>query len=135
MRLAIEVPAAWESVARLIGFADDAEQALALNADQTYLLRLVIEEITTNIIKYGFAGTQGVISLACQSDDERLQIVVRDNGRPFDPLSAPQPDLSDDPSNRVAGGLGLYFVRQFADLLAHQRDEQGWNELVIVKSR
>ncbi|HEU5090647.1 MAG TPA: SpoIIE family protein phosphatase, partial [Roseiflexaceae bacterium] len=69
-----------------------------------------------------------------QSDDERMQIVVRDNGRPFDPLSAPEPDLS-DPAGRVGGGLGLYFVREFADQLAYRRDEHGWNELVIVKSR
>jgi anti-anti-sigma factor len=136
MRQAIEVPAVWESIGRLIGFADQAERELALNADQAYLLRLVIEEITTNIVKYGFPDAPGVIAMICEADDEALRVTLRDNGRPFDPVEAPDPDLSDDLASRPLGGLGLYFVREFADDLTYQHDPAtGWNELRIVKSR
>ncbi|GAB4118550.1 MAG: SpoIIE family protein phosphatase [Roseiflexaceae bacterium] len=132
----IEVPAEWASVERLMAFADQLEQNGELNEDQVYLLRMVIEEIATNIIKYGYPETPGVIQLACGVDDGQLLITIRDHGIPFDPRETPDPDLDSGLADRPVGGLGIFFVREFADQVDYQHDPvTGWNTLAVIKHR
>lgn len=136
MKQQIEVPGDWDSISTLMAFTDSVEQGLPLTEQQAYLLRLVIEEIATNIVKYGYDDSnRDTISLTCDCQDGVLQVRIRDRGRPFDPREHPEPDLSsDDPSDRDIGGLGLFFVREFADEIAYHHDPaSGWNELTVVK--
>jgi anti-sigma regulatory factor (Ser/Thr protein kinase) len=46
---------------------------------------------------------------------------VEDDGRPFDPLQAPPPDLSAPLAERRVGGLGLHFVRNLMDQVSYAR--------------
>jgi anti-sigma regulatory factor (Ser/Thr protein kinase) len=136
MNQSIEVPADHDGVLRLIAFADDIEQTQALSLNQSYVMRLVIEEIATNIVKYGYDADQpGVIQLGCACDDGVLRMVIRDHGRPFDPHESPEPDMSDDIASRQIGGLGLFLVRELADELSYQHNPtSGWNELIVIKA-
>jgi len=135
MSQCIEVPASQAGVLRLIAFADEIEQRDQLSFNQGYLLRLVIEEIATNIVKYGYPrDAPGVIQLECAHDDGLLRVIIRDHGRPFDPREHPDPDMGDDPATRQIGGLGLFLVRESADELEYHHDlASGWNELVAIK--
>jgi anti-sigma regulatory factor (Ser/Thr protein kinase) len=132
----IEVPASHDGVLRLIAFADQVAQHDQLSFDQNYLLRLVIEEIATNIVKYGYdQGAQGVIQLQYTHERGALSVTIRDRGRPFDPREAPDPDMVDDPVTRQIGGLGLFLVRESSDELRYSHDRvSGWNELVVIKA-
>jgi phosphoserine phosphatase RsbU/P len=131
----IEVPADWANTAQLTQFADQLEQGGLLAADQIYLLRMVIEEIATNIIKYGYADTTGVIQLSCVINQDVLTIRIRDHGIPFDPRASPDPDLAGAIAERQVGGLGIFFVREFADSVEYHHDPiTGWNELTVVKA-
>lgn len=131
----IEVPAEWDNLERLLAFVDAIEGSLGTSDEQNYLLRLVIEEIATNIIKYGYdARPRGSIQLCCGCTAGTLRITIRDHGHPFDPHTCPEPDMSDDVHSRSIGGLGLFLVREFADHLTYHHDAaSGWNELVVVK--
>jgi anti-sigma regulatory factor (Ser/Thr protein kinase) len=131
----IEVSAGHDGIVRLLAFTDEVERQLPLSPDQSYLLRLVVEEIATNIVKYGYGkGAPGVIRLCCSCDDKVLRVSMRDHGKPFDPREAPDPQMGDDVATRPVGGLGVYLVRAFADDLRYHHDAaSGWNELVVVK--
>lgn len=135
MEQQIEVPAEWDSVEHLMVFADSAERFLQLSTEQGFLLRLVVEEIATNIIKYSYpAGVRGVIQLACACYNRQLQVIIRDKGRPFDPRDHPLPSLDGDVTTRSIGGLGILLVREFADHIDYRHDPtSGWNELVVLK--
>jgi len=135
MEQSIEVPAVWESIEHLTVFTDEIESSMPLSEDQGYLLRMVIEEIATNVIKYGYDDdNRGVIYLNCSCIDGVLRMVIRDHGHPFDPRDQPEPDLTSDIETRTIGGLGLFLVREFADHLSYYHDAtSGWNELVVVK--
>jgi anti-sigma regulatory factor (Ser/Thr protein kinase) len=102
---------------------------------QSYLLRLVIEEIATNIVKYGYEqDAPGVIQLQYAHEHGMLRVVIRDRGRPFDPRAHPDPDMGADPATRQIGGLGLFLVRESVDELQYSHDHaSGWNELVAIK--
>jgi anti-sigma regulatory factor (Ser/Thr protein kinase) len=135
MSQSIEVVAVPESIPRLMAFSNDAEHALGLSPEQSYLMRLTIEEIATNIIKYGYAPEQpGPILVICGYADQQLKVTIRDRGQPFDPYDAPPPDLTSDLATRGVGGLGLFLVIELSDELTYRHDpDSGWNELVILK--
>ncbi|MFV9506979.1 MAG: ATP-binding protein [Oscillochloridaceae bacterium umkhey_bin13] len=137
MEQQIEVPGDWTSIATLLTFCDHLEASFDLTAAQRYLLRLVIEEIATNIVKYGYHdANRGMIELRCVQYDQQLLITMRDRGTPFDPRDHPDPadpeGLSLDERN--VGGLGLFFVRELSDELTYHHDPiSGWNELIVRK--
>ncbi|MEO7912989.1 MAG: ATP-binding protein [Roseiflexaceae bacterium] len=135
MNQSIEVPANHAGVLRLIAFADQVEQRDQLSFEQSYMLRLVIEEIGTNIVKYGYPQeTPGVIQLQCVYDNRLLRVIIRDRGCPFDPRAHPDPDMSAEIATRPIGGLGLFLVRESVDELQYHHDPaSGWNELVASK--
>ncbi len=135
MERRIEVPAEWSSIERLIAFTDEIEGGLGLSDDQSYVLRLVIEEIATNIVKYGYADIPpGMMQLHCSCVDGVLHVSIRDQGHPFDPRDCPEPDMSDDVEARAIGGLGLFLVREFSDYISYHHDAaSGWNELIVIK--
>lgn len=135
MEHCIEVSASWDNIPRMIDFADQIVGSLSLSEDQDYVMRLVIEEIATNIIKYGYEeNSQGVIQLNCTMNNGALHVIIRDQGRPFDPRECPTPDLGNSVEDRTIGGLGLFLVLEFSDYLTYHHDaSSGWNELLVVK--
>ncbi len=140
MQQQIEVPARWDALVDLMAFCDQAEQTLPLSPDQAYLLRLTVEEIATNCLKYGYPDpppAYAVLQVHCAYAAGELRITVRDRGNPYDPQAHPMPDLDNhDPATRDVGGLGLFFVREMADTIAYNHDPvSGWNELVVTKGQ
>lgn len=57
---------------------------------------------------------------------------VEDDGRPFNPLEAPEPDLAAPVEERKVGGLGIHLIRNMMDHLEYRR-LQGTNLLVMKK--
>ena len=84
---------------------------------------LALEEHLTNVLAYGYedkAAHDIVVRLTLA--DRWLQIEVADDGRPFNPLAQPAPDLSLPLEQRPVGGLGIHLVRQFMDELDYRRE-------------
>jgi serine/threonine-protein kinase RsbW len=88
-------------------------------------VRLIVEELASNAIRYGGAGGMDVgqheLSVNISIDGDLLALEFRDGGEPFDPLSTPLPDLEADIMDRPIGGLGLYLIRQIAESTHYQR--------------
>jgi len=61
-----------------------------------------------------------------------ITIEVEDDGQPFNPLEAPEPDTTKSLEDRLVGGLGVYLVRKLMDGLEYRRHE-GKNLLVMKK--
>ena len=87
-----------------------------------FRVNLAIEEIVTNIIKYGYDDTDPhtiTVNLALFPDTTRLQL--KDDGHPFDPLLSPEPDIHVPLDQREVGGLGLHLVRETVSRIAYRR--------------
>lgn len=87
-------------------------------------VRLIVEELASNAIDYGgepLGAAQHELSVDISLSDDLLHLEFRDTGAPFDPLSAPEPDLDADIKDRTIGGLGVYLIRQLAHRIAYQR--------------
>lgn len=94
-------------------------------------LRLISEEIITNVVKYAEAGA---IQVNFEVSDINVVLEVRDDGKRFDPLGATAPDLEAGVADRPLGGLGIHLVRALADELSYERRD-GWNVLRLTKKR
>ncbi|MBI1182340.1 MAG: ATP-binding protein [Alphaproteobacteria bacterium] len=113
---------------RLEAFAEEA----GLPPDVAMHVDLVLDELLTNTIGYGYPdGREGRIFLHMVVDDA-LTITIADDGIAFDPLSVPDPDTDSDLEHRQIGGLGVYFVKTMMDEVSYHRLD-GQNRLTLVK--
>ena len=104
--------------------------------DLLFQIELVLEEIGTNIIKYGQDGeSETDIEITLTSDRKSLTLEIVDSGKPFDPFAeAPPPDLDSPIADRPIGGLGVYLVRKLMDEASYRR-EGGMNKVTLVKHK
>jgi serine/threonine-protein kinase RsbW len=95
---------------------------------------LVIDELVSNLLKYGFKeGSEQYSRLNIALDDDLLEIELKDNGQCFNPLIHAKPKmLSSDLSARQVGGLGVYLVLKMMDETRYEWI-QPWNCLMLRK--
>ena len=95
---------------------------------------LVIDELVSNLFKYGFSVESDQRSyLKIEFDDDWLEIELKDNGHRFNPLVLPEPvTLGQALSDRPVGRLGVYLVLQTMDE-THYEWIQPWNCLRLRK--
>ena len=87
-----------------------------------YAANLAIEELVTNIIKYGYDDQDPhEISLGLSAENRLFKIEIRDDGHEFNPFDQPEPDTSLPADEREIGGLGIHFVRHMLDSYDYQR--------------
>jgi serine/threonine-protein kinase RsbW len=85
-------------------------------------IALVVEELVVNAASYGGrAPSEGWIEVRIDQVSGGLEIVIEDNGNPFDPFSATLPDIELDLDSRAIGGLGVHFVREMTEQQSYQR--------------
>lgn len=98
-------------------------------------LELVIEEIFINIVSYAYHPSgDGDIDISCSVEDDRAKVIITfaDDGPEFDPLSAKEPDVTQDLKDRPIGGLGIFLVKNNVDGITYRRDD-GRNVLTVEK--
>src|SRR6185295_13177378 len=67
----------------------------AIPAKALHEVQLAIEEHLTNILDHAFTDQRDhQIAVRLQVETGNLRIEVEDDGRPFNPLERPEPDLS-----------------------------------------
>ncbi|NBR71049.1 MAG: ATP-binding protein [Verrucomicrobia bacterium] len=100
-----------------------------------YHLLVSIEEILTNIIKYGF-DEQGVhpIHITFRVVVDNVEMEFEDRGREFNPLEVEDPDLVSAIENRQLGGLGIHLVKKMVDAAEYRRVGDK-NILLLRKSK
>jgi serine/threonine-protein kinase RsbW len=118
---------------RLDGFLADFGNAHRLPAKAVFELKLALDELVTNVISYGYDDSADhEIELRLYRTGGELTAELEDDGKPFDPLSAPTPDVTQAIDERPIGGLGIYLARQATDALEYRRRD-GRNLLVMKK--
>jgi anti-sigma regulatory factor (Ser/Thr protein kinase) len=108
-----------------------AEQGLSANVVNA--LNVVLDEAVSNAINHGYdAGVRGEIAVRLRRASDRVVVEVEDDGRPFDPLLVPPPDLTLPLERRPIGGLGIHLIRSLMDEVAYARHD-GRNVLKMAK--
>ncbi len=113
-----------ETLSGLRKYIAEVGKKVGLEPQAVHRLQLAADEITTNIILYGYRDvSDGVIVVSAIADGETLRLVVEDTGTPFDPLAHPEPQDLDAPlDERDIGGLGVFLAIRSVDDLQYERD-------------
>ena len=119
------------SLPDIVGFINEFGGSHGLGDDPRFDAELIIEELFTNLVKYG-TGTTSEIEIALARDGDSLTIRLRDRVvTPFDPSQA-HPGPSDDELGPLPGGRGLELVRRIADEV-HFDHRDGVSTITVTK--
>ena len=96
-------------------------------------MNLALDEVVTNVIRYAHDdGRQHPIVVRLALEQGVLTAQVEDDGRAFNPLDAPVPDIGAGIDDRPIGGLGIHLVRSVMTSVEYRR-EDGRNVLTMKK--
>jgi anti-sigma regulatory factor (Ser/Thr protein kinase) len=105
---------------------------LNLSEEEYFTIELSLLEICTNIVRYAYPENKDKIFLKTWRDKDKFFLEIRDNGIPFDPREAKEPDIKKILKTEQVGGLGILISRQFMDGFDYKR-EHNQNILIMFK--
>ena len=106
-------------------------EAAGIGGQAAYVANLALEELATNILKYGYDDAAvHEIRLRVEIQPPVVRLILEDDGHPFNPLDLPEPDVHLPLEARPPGGLGLHLVRKLAERLAYERRD-GRNRVTV----
>lgn len=133
-RLTLRVPNELAVIERLADAVDAFCTDHAVPPPVATNLNLVLDEILTNIISYGFKDDgRHDIEIDLRLDSGTLAVEVIDDGVAFDPLELPPPDLEAALEDRPIGGLGIHLVKSLMDSVEYRREGER-NRLSLRKN-
>lgn len=97
-------------------------------------LTLVLDEVFTNIISYGFEDEEEHrIRIDMVKEDDLITIRVEDDGAPFDPTKAQDIELTCSLESCRIGGLGLRLINRIMSRVTYKR--KGKKNILILEKR
>ncbi len=112
-----------EALEQAMNDGDSFLESYEVSPTLAYFVRLTLEELATNIIKYGYDdqephAIEGILELG-----QPATLILTDDGHPFNPLTeAPTPTLEGEVEDRPIGGLGLHMIQEMGMQLAYRRE-------------
>ena len=122
-------------VSKISGFVEAFGAEEGLKPEAVFSLNLALDEVVTNVIRYAHDddGQEHPIVVRLALERDVLTAQVEDDGRAFNPLEAPAPDLDASLDERPIGGLGIFLVRSVMNSVEYRR-EDGRNVLIMRKN-
>lgn len=121
-------------LSRLNKSIEEFAESNHLSADILFALNLSLEEIVTNVISYGYDDDDDhKILVRIQFSNGEVIVEVEDDGAPFNPLEADEPDIDKPLEDRQIGGLGIHLVKNYMDDLEYKRT--GDKNILMMKKK
>ena len=141
--------ASMDEIGGLQPYIEHVAKQAGIDDKEAKRLRLAVEEAVANIINHGRATTITITPhlspltpqlspfnshlSTLNPQPSTLNLIIEDDGQPFDPTKAPATDLSVPPDQRPPGGLGIMLLHKMTDGLEYQRTD-GHNILTLRKN-
>jgi len=95
-----------------------------LDEDAASDLDLVLEELFTNLVKYG-RGARGDVEIALERGAQGVTAKLREfDAEPFDPTKLPEVDVHRPIAERRPGGLGVHFIRSLTKAFRYEYSDR-----------
>lgn len=121
-------------IERLAGMVEEFAERHGLPAKAVFEINLSLDELLTNIISYAYEDTLShPILVTVAVEDRDVAITLEDDGRAYNPFTAPAPDLNLPLQDRAIGGLGVHFVRNLMDAFEYRRERD--RNIVFLKKK
>ena len=117
----------------LFNYSSSLLEILSFSKRDIIMINTALEEVFVNVAQYAYKG-QGVVEVTLSNEQDNIRFVFRDEGKPFNPLDNPDPDINADIDERDMGGLGIYMAKNLMDEI-HYEYVDGHNVLTLIKYR
>ncbi len=101
------------------GFARMIAAALLTPLDPTVEeladVKTAVSEAVTNAIIHGYGNSQGKVYMECSIDDDKVTIVIKDNGRGIDDVKLAMEPLYTTNTDGERSGMGFTVMETFMD--------------------
>ena len=111
-------------------FAKSLTEKLAVVPKVANKVSIAVDEIYSNIVNYSGAE---LATISYEIKDGRLYMTFTDDGIPYNPLEAEEPDITLSAEERKIGGLGIFMVKKMTESMEYTY-EDGKNILSLVIS-
>lgn len=130
---AFELKNDFSELDRLCRNCDTVGESMGLSKKLIFEMNLALDEMFTNIISYGFQDDkEHIIRIDIAMEHNELQIRIQDDGIPFDPVMAEDPNLTCRIEDCKIGGLGIHLIKKLMDEIRYERAND-MNVLVLKK--
>ena len=101
--------------------------------DKENRIVLAVDEAVSNIIEHAYDFQKsGYIDIEIEIDPQKIQVVLLNNGKNFNPEAIKSPDILEFVKQKRRKGFGLFLIKQVMDEIKYSvRD--GENQLSLVK--
>lgn len=124
-----------DELRRMSQWLNGCAVAMSLPAKAVFNLDVCANEAVANICSYAHEdGAQHEITLELTGTDEGVRLVIRDDGKPFNPLEWPEPAAFQSIEEARIGGLGILLMRQLLSGCDYRRNGS-FNELILEARR
>ena len=117
-----------ESVKTVAEFLDTTLEAWEIPMKVVSKLQIVADEIYSNIVRYSQAKNAKVTAV---QNGTVLSLRFEDDGKPYDPTTAAEPDITASAEQREIGGLGIFMARKMMDNMDYMYKD-GYNVLTLT---
>lgn len=93
-----------------------------------------VDEWVSNVIRHGYGGRPGPVSVSVGRDGDDAVATIRDAAPSFDPADAPPFDPASPVAGRRPGGMGIHLMRELTDDMTHRALPGGGNELTLRRA-
>ena len=97
-------------------------------------MKMAVDELFANISFYAYDSGTGPVTVQFDFDETSSAAVLTfiDEGKPYNPLEAEEPDVKLEAELRPIGGLGIFLVRNLMDDMLYEYKD-GRNILTLKK--
>ena len=97
-------------------------------------INIAVDELYINIASYAYGESGGDVTIRVETWEEPRGVSVTfiDSGAPFDPLAAPEPDITLPLAKRGVGGMGILMVKKLMDEAVYEYRD-GRNIMTVKK--
>jgi len=109
-----------ESLSAIFAFLKEASEAMALDDRMSFSVNMAVEELFTNMIKYGASGEKEIL-VGIERTSKQLKIRLVDyDSEPFDLTDLASVNTSAPLEKRRPGGLGIHLVKCIMDEVVYE---------------
>ena len=130
----LHVPSSTENLSMIRDFVKSIGTQSGMGDMEVARLEMVVDEACANVMEHAYdADCTEEVSIRAIVDGDKVQIVVTDSGKGFDPATVEQLKLEELVSAKRTGGLGMRIIKSFMDEVHYEMQPGVKNELKMVK--
>ena len=130
----LDIQALPENLPEVLTFVKENLDELECTEKERNQIEVAVEEIFSNIAGYAYDPKIGTATIRVELNDNPLSVSMSfiDQGKQYDPLAKPDPNVKLSASERKRGGLGIFMTKKFMDEVDYEYKD-GRNILTLRK--